>query len=402
MNRLTLHGFIFGMVLLCHPVEASEHPATYLESSIPKKLLASDPSANKLQQASPVNSAAQDLNNGVSALQQRNFQRAYPLLSRACELDVAEGCAALAKWYDYQPHKTEYAVKAYALYQKSCRADNQDACVAVAGSLMSGRGTPTNRLEGLILYKNLCNNGGAYACLNLGSNATKADLEAINITTRVEIFEKGCNLKLSINCYHAAEEYIEKGDYIKNLPRVINFYKISCDDNLFEGCYKLGLIYLNGSADEINSVKALSLFEYACSGDNSNACLMLADLRYKGNGMPQDKAKAAELYERACRTSNLACLNAGRQYQTGDGVAKDDRRAAKFFDLILFQEEGIRIATPEDKAALQIVAFARNHLQTILHHNSALRAERRPKPIPPMITPTQPPPMNRKQKIQQP
>lgn len=62
------------------------------------------------------------------------------------------------------------------------------------------------------------------------------------------------------------------------------------------------------------------------------ACSNLAVLYAQGNGVPKDEPKAASLYERACKDGlQVACMNWGQFLKKGRGGTHDEVKAAILF-----------------------------------------------------------------------
>jgi TPR repeat protein len=75
--------------------------------------------------------------------------------------------------------------------------------------------------------------------------------------------------------------------------------------------------------------KAAALHQQACDGDESIACLNLGRLYEQGLGVARDTARAALLYQKACDSSPEGCV--GFTYVDGNGVTRDASKVAALF-----------------------------------------------------------------------
>ena len=85
-----------------------------------------------------------------------------------------------------------------------------------------------------------------------------------------------------------------------------------------------------GAGPQTDEEKFAGLKQKAESGD-AKSQLGLARMYYNGDGMTKDNAKAAEWYKKAAEQGNaLAQYNLGTMYQKGEGVTKDAAKAAEW------------------------------------------------------------------------
>lgn len=62
------------------------------------------------------------------------------------------------------------------------------------------------------------------------------------------------------------------------------------------------------------------------------SCVNLGILYQSGEGMPRDEAKAAELFDKACDDGHaIGCSNAGSAYMGGRGVRKDAIKGVGYY-----------------------------------------------------------------------
>src|SRR6266581_4344869 len=77
---------------------------------------------------------------------------------------------------------------------------------------------------------------------------------------------------------------------------------------------------------------ARQLYEHGCEAGSPQACTDLGDLYGRGDGVPRDQARAAALYQRACDGgSPWGCGNLGKANAHGMSLPKDEARAAVLY-----------------------------------------------------------------------
>lgn len=92
----------------------------------------------------------------------------------------------------------------------------------------------------------------------------------------------------------------------------------------------LGIVALLTDGSKSMSAETKRYVE-GCAKNRGTDCNMLG-LRYRAGaeGLPRDSAKAAEAFQKACDLgAAIGCRNLATQYRSGDGVPKDEKRAAE-------------------------------------------------------------------------
>ena len=85
-----------------------------------------------------------------------------------------------------------------------------------------------------------------------------------------------------------------------------------------------------GAGPQTDEEKFAGLKQKAESGD-AKSQLGLARMYYNGDGMAKDDTKAAEWYQKAAVQGNaMAQYNLGMMYQKGEGVTKDAAKAEEW------------------------------------------------------------------------
>jgi hypothetical protein len=109
----------------------------------------------------------------------------------------------------------------------------------------------------------------------------------------------------------------------------------------------------------------LSACERECEAGSADRCRRLGVTYALGQGVDKDEARAAALYEHACEMNDpSACIFAGQMSEFARGVPKDDSKAARFYEracnrqwapgcynLAIMYERGTGVVRDRNKAA---------------------------------------------------
>ncbi len=161
----------------------------------------------------------------------QNFPKARELYTKACQLELAEGCTHLAYMYE-NGHAGIHPAKALDLYAKACEMGDMSACASVAKLYENGVGTDENMQKAVDYYDKACEAADAKSCTHLGT-----------------LYEQDGN-----------DAY------------AVLYYQKACDANDASTCTNLGMMYLSGKGINVNEKKAYQLFQQACSLGDEAGC----------------------------------------------------------------------------------------------------------------------------------
>ena len=110
-------------------------------------------------------------------------------------------------------------------------------------------------------------------------------------------------------------------------------YRMECDHFNARACTDLGVMYRRGQGVRKDYHRAADLSLRGCDGGNAVGCTNLG-LMYWNNVMPKNDERAAELFARGCDGGdNNGCRALGFMYENGQGVPKDQSRAALLYQM---------------------------------------------------------------------
>ena len=145
----------------------------------------------------------------------------------------------------------------------------------------------------------------------------------------------------------------ENGDGVpKDFGKAVELYQKAADQGHPDAQVNLGWLYENGEGVPNDLRKAAELYQKAADQGNARAQNNLGWLYENGWGVPKDLGKARELYQKAADQGNQSAIgklnklstpaepnqedaatqfSLGLQYENGEGVPKDLRKAAELY-----------------------------------------------------------------------
>lgn len=257
------------------------------------------------------------------------------ILERACNGGDPRGCATLA--YLDATRRDALFTKAFTKYKADCAADRAESCSVLAHMTEEGLGTTADAAEAKRLqekvssiYRAACDGGEAAACYELGERMTVGLGVALDKDAAYALDERACTGNFGQACLSLATHAAFTAPQ-KDLAKAATLAKKACDLGNAGGCNFLGELTAKGEGTAKDAAAALALFVRACQGPGDlrigASCHDAALLLTEGD-VPHDEARAASLLGDSCRLGYMnGCLELGRMYHHGRGVAKDPRRA---------------------------------------------------------------------------
>jgi hypothetical protein len=142
--------------------------------------------------------------------------------------------------------------------------------------------------------------------------------------------ERSCNEQhLAQACDIAAQVYMQGKGVAADPARAETLYTQACDGNYAAGCFHLGSwqVMKTGKQDWTPAIAAMTK---ACDLGFGDGCAAMGGAHLLGQGVAKDDAAAAKFFERGCDASSpMACRTLAQAYANGLGVTKDVDRAGQ-------------------------------------------------------------------------
>ena len=289
---------------------------------------------------------------------------AVPLFQFACEAGDLEGCHSLAVALRYGRGVDPDEASSVVLFQRACDGEHVVACSFLADAYRYGHGVEPDAARALAINERACLLGSfCYRLPELRLALLRATLDAP--------FADGgagaaCEAGDPTGCWWRALEEADGKDDDARFERVEALLLRSCDGGVGGACDSLGFHYLRRDRSPGFRAKAHDAFgracalgvgcdhaeacppgdsarvrsvagtvgddEVACAAGQLDRCLLLGIALKTGNGVIRDQTRAAELFERVCDGGDPhGCWYLGGALSRGEGLAEDDVRAAEVF-----------------------------------------------------------------------
>lgn len=268
----------------------------------------------------------------IEAYHRKRYETYKPLLQRACDGGVGEGCDRLAF--------VQMALKApdkdvEDAWQRACNLGLGHSCRLFAGRFLydeKRRDVPRGRA----LLERSCKLGVAYGCVQLGEtylqpvDGTQPTPEGVK--KGLEVMSDACSAKSVMSCNTLGRLHAEGKGVPKDEAEGLRYYERACDLGNTSSCAEVGAMILLGKGATKDEKRAEAYFDKACPAKGDMTCASLGGFFRKGDG--KDPKRAFGFYDRACTGSGYACNTVADMLLAGEGVTKDKARAFAMYERI--------------------------------------------------------------------
>jgi len=152
----------------------------------------------------------------------------------------------------------------------------------------------------------------------------------------VRRYKQACRAGDSLACEY---ERWHRGAAIPDFGRARQIFGKACKKGNLTACVVHGWALSQneqkpGKADtKVSTVgQAVAAFHKACEGAHLRGCVELGRLYRRGVGVAKDVDRAVALYQKACKGGNMrGCSSLGFIHAKGHGVGKDQRKANEYY-----------------------------------------------------------------------
>lgn len=158
-----------------------------------------------------------------------------------------------------------------------------------------------------------------------------------------EPFQRACELGSARSCNALAVKLLDGTGVTKDEPRAVALLERGCELKLPMACFNLGYTAASGRGMVQDSARAAELYEFGCTGKIGEACNALGDL-LKDAETP-DAKRALVFFEKGCELkATRGCVNAGGLHYFGNGTARDQAKAGRYYRLACDADVGLGCA----------------------------------------------------------
>lgn len=124
--------------------------------------------------------------------------------------------------------------KAYSIFQKSCKLKNPSGCYNLAVMYDLGKGIKKENEKAIELYEMSCKNGIINGCFNLGVIYDKGNIVQKNMKKAIDYYSIACEKGNYRSCYNIAVVYLNSKEKDYHKARI--YFEKACNDLYKKGC----------------------------------------------------------------------------------------------------------------------------------------------------------------------
>ncbi len=207
-----------------------------------------------------------------------------------------------------------------------CHRGAARACSTAGYFFEVGEGVPKDPDKARQLYLSGCTGGDGRGCGNLGVMYDLGVSVERDVTQALVMYRRGCRAGDGVSCMNLGIHQATGDGLGKDPAQARKSYELGCEHGAEAACNLLG-----AEVETEAPARAVELYGQACEGGHGPACYNLARLVVAGHAS-LETADVVKLYEVGCESGeHAACLDLGVHLLTGNGIAPDETRAARYF-----------------------------------------------------------------------
>lgn len=194
-------------------------------------------------------------------------RQGMPYFEAACNANVAEGCAELAKAYRGTWQLGDYLKKSIELDEKACELGHRPGCVGAGQAYLFGSGVPADPEKGLAYLESTCDDRETAGCVLLA-----------------KIYEEGIGVPVDLkrsNTYYESANRQTQAEQINTAQSAFVVYVDGCNRGDPLGCFNSAVMLHEGVDVDRNISTARELFSQACNAGCDAACERMKRIRIR-------------------------------------------------------------------------------------------------------------------------
>jgi len=296
----------------------------------------------------------------------KDESEAVPLFRFACDAGELEGCHSLGLALKYGRGVEADPPASVELFSRACDGEHLVACSFLSDAYLYGHGVDADGDRALAITERSCLLGSFCYRVPVQRLGQLSGQPGARFASTEDAAETACAAGDSQGCWWQALQLASAGDDDTRYARVESLLDGACSGGVGGACDSLGFHYLRRHTSPGYAAKAHGAFRRACDhdvgcdhleacpeGDSTHVqalagetlaaeedcrqgrmdrCLSFGIRLKTGNGVTRDQARAATLFERVCDSGDpYGCWYLGGMLARGEGIPEDDDRAAALF-----------------------------------------------------------------------
>ncbi|WP_345271063.1 caspase family protein [Nibrella viscosa] len=276
---------------------------------------------------------ANEIAEGVQAFENKEYSRAFSLLSRHSHLlDAASQARLGAMYYNGEGVAVDY-IKAEIWFRKAAEQGNARAKNGLGNLYWFGRGGLTkDPIEALRWFKESANQGDPRGQYSLGVMYENGYGVARDYGQAVSWYRKAAEQGHAPGQTNLGYMYRNGYGVTQDYSQAVSWYRKAAEQGDAPGQTNLGYMYRNGYGVTQDYSQAVSWYRKAAEQGHAPGQTNLGNMYRDGKGVTQDYGQAVSWYRKAAEQGYVrGQVNLGYMYENGYGVTQDYSQAVSWY-----------------------------------------------------------------------
>jgi uncharacterized protein len=215
-------------------------------------------------------------------------------------------------------------------FRKACDGELAEGCASLGVELMPDGDEPdvqARARESLQILTKACTMGAGRGCDFAGDVLTDKDYKIVDVDAAVRIYDRGCSLGEANACWSLSQIYIKGKGVPKNAKMGVSLLNKACLGGSSDECQELADLLWKGIDDvPADRDAAFRATRRACDIDPFGYCI-------NATKIASSMGKASEAFAFAQRGCNVAdeeaCAKLAEFYESGTGTSADPTKATE-------------------------------------------------------------------------
>jgi TPR repeat protein/serine/threonine protein kinase len=276
--------------------------------------------------------SAETMAEGVLALQQGDYQRAWAILTPLAESGDAEAQVYIGRLYAEGGGIAKDETKAVRWYRKAAEQGDARGQFLLGVAYANGEGIAKDEAEAVRWYRKAAEQGDDGGQVNLGVAYANGEGVAKNEAEAVRWYRKAAEQGVARGQVNLGNAYAHGRGVTRDQTEAIRWYRKAAEQGDARGQFFLGVAYANGQGVAKNEAEAVRWYRKAAEQGDANGQFVLGGAYAFGQGVVTDEAEAVRWYRKAAE-QGLAegQFYLGMAYVNGQGVTKDEAEGVRWY-----------------------------------------------------------------------
>lgn len=231
-------------------------------------------------------------------------RRLAEIQSAACDNGELDGCMALGKLYELGSGVEQSRPVAAELYFQACSEGLAEGCAALA-QLYEGGLDSASASDALQTYQQSCEMGSLPGCRGQARMLAQDERISMDPGAAEDLMARTCDAGDEQACLYYAEMLLRPDRAPQDRDQALELLMSLCQNDSLEGCTQ-GLTVGAGSSFYDRGL-APRFAHFACAYEDAQSCVDMGRRYFAGEGLAPDLSRALAYYDRACSLNQSYC-----------------------------------------------------------------------------------------------